>query len=892
MLVARPKRRPSVPDIRCEQPFARGAQGAFDNGWLPVPGRVPGGANPKGGTFSGKEPAFAGITARKNDIGKITGDWVDSQIERFTGKKNSLLLWLDEYHIGFDVDHYEKETASGKKEWRLGGDQLAEMEKKWGKLPDTIVVTARSDGMSGIRLFELPRPLTASLGKINDAIEIISRNYRCVAAPPSYHVGVDGYVKAYLPGEKLDGNGVLEMPSIEKCAMLPDEWFDALEEGGISQFIPKKDFGGYVKNRTAIKKWLEQKRFGGEPCAAFVRILEDLEENFGKPDPHHWFAPKTFRASCMAMEGHVGFLEFLNRCEDLFEHELEEGAHRKRDAGEVSREWDSLIDGAILSAMTKDEDGMFIGCPEKCSCRSVGSDGRLMHEINVRKYKLSDELEPCYEALGPDVNGEGCYIYGEHIHLVRNGKLSLLNADSMRVSLDRRVHCFTMHRVEGGATVQEPAIPTDALVRGLLSDASRAESLPALSALVRTPFWAYVGDKPTLIAKNGYHSVPKVFLDMEPEMELTVETVSGRPGRSELRRAVDLIDEMFSGFPFDSEADRASAYAALLTHPIRSLVSGPTPLFLFESPVAGTGKGLLADAISYVVCGGLDAANGYHMFGVRGGKGANTEMDKQMDSALRNSPSVVILDNIAHKLDSQRLASALSSYPNVSVRLLGKTQFVEVANHCLWIATANNLAASPEILRRVVPCRIDAKMAVPDEREFDCDLREWVKDYRVRLVWAVHTIVSYWVAKGHEPGGAVMGTFESWSSVMSGILECVGIDGLLENREVFRVDSNAEVSLDNFVENWVDWAGTGWENGKTAGELVGIATAEELELGEGRSAETRIGMLLGHKMRGVPVAGHTVHKRQKDGRSTYYLLPEGSEDAGRKRRKRRMAESE
>src|SRR4029077_4894109 len=54
--------------------------------------------------------------------------------------------------IGIDVDHYE---SGGKN--KIGREQLRELEARLGPLPKTWISSARSDGISGIRYFLVPR---------------------------------------------------------------------------------------------------------------------------------------------------------------------------------------------------------------------------------------------------------------------------------------------------------------------------------------------------------------------------------------------------------------------------------------------------------------------------------------------------------------------------------------------------------------------------------------------------------------------------------------------------------------------------------------------------------------------------------------------------------------
>jgi hypothetical protein len=50
--------------------------------------------------------------------------------------------------IGIDVDDYDGKN---------GAATLGEAEKRWGKRPPTYYSTSRSDGVSGIRLYRIPK---------------------------------------------------------------------------------------------------------------------------------------------------------------------------------------------------------------------------------------------------------------------------------------------------------------------------------------------------------------------------------------------------------------------------------------------------------------------------------------------------------------------------------------------------------------------------------------------------------------------------------------------------------------------------------------------------------------------------------------------------------------
>jgi hypothetical protein len=70
-----------------------------------------------------------------------------------------------------------------------------------------------------------------------------------------------------------------------------------------------------------------------------------------------------------------------------------------------------------------------------------------------------------------------------------------------------------------------------------------------------------------------------------------------------------------------------------------------------------------------------------------------------------------------------------------------------------------------------------------------------VGENRHELLWAFLTFVQNWLTLGRPQwSGKPLGSFESWSFVIGGVLEAAGIDGFLGNREELykRVDTETE----------------------------------------------------------------------------------------------------
>jgi len=133
-----------------------------------------------------------------------------------------------------------------------------------------------------------------------------------------------------------------------------------------------------------------------------------------------------------------------------------------------------------------------------------------------------------------------------------------------------------------------------------------------------------------------------------------------------------------------------------------------------------------------------------------------------------------------------------------------------------------------------------------------------------------------------------MGSFESWVRVIGGILETVGIDGFLDNRQELRQRADSDSGAwRGFVSAWYEAYG---ERPTTSGELLPLAEEWLAEsLGDKESSRgVRFGKLLRTKIDGI-FAGYKIVRKGTSttgiskGAVLYALLPtsktgEGGED--------------
>ncbi len=336
--------------------------------------------------------------------------------------------------------------------------------------------------------------------------------------------------------------------------------------------------------------------------------------------------------------------------------------------------------------------------------------------------------------------------------------------------------------------------------------------LPRLEAVVTTP----VFDRDwRLLNQPGYHRDAKVWLHL-PEGASRLD-IPMRPTADDLAAARSvLVDDLLVDFPFTADSDRAHAVAALLLPFVRSMVQGPTPIHLIEAASPGSGKTLLADLIAIVAHGHLPMSTTLTR--------DENESRKKITAILSRGSPIIAIDNIEGGLRSSQLASAITA-EQWDDRLLGVSKMVTYRNRALWLVSANNPDLSMEIARRCIRIRIAPAEEHPWKRtNFKHDpIREWTRQNRPELVWAALVAIQSWITSGEGHATQTLGSFESWSRVLGGIVRHLNLPGFLADAEEFYEAADSESSeWTGFILLWQERYGT-----------EPIAPANLLELAEG-----------------------------------------------------------
>lgn len=198
-------------DTTYSGPFARAAQIYRSAGWqgvLPI-GRAPGKKSPPPGTFTGH--------GKPDPSGADLQTWLDGPEAAF-----NIGLRLPAGVLGLDVDAYPG---------KCGGESLAALVATHGPLPPTWVTSARTDGVSGIRLYRVPTEIDGHEinwpGEAGKHIELIQHGHRYAIVWPSTNPEADGatYEWRYSLGGGRCSSGA---PAPDTLEWLPEAWIRGL----------------------------------------------------------------------------------------------------------------------------------------------------------------------------------------------------------------------------------------------------------------------------------------------------------------------------------------------------------------------------------------------------------------------------------------------------------------------------------------------------------------------------------------------------------------------------------------------------------------------------------------------------------------------------------------
>jgi hypothetical protein len=395
-------------------------------------------------------------------------------------------------------------------------------------------------------------------------------------------------------------------------------------------------------------------------------------------------------------------------------------------------------------------------------------DGRPIIVVNEDKKAV---IEQVIASLKERYDGDNVFCYGGILSRRKGTRMEPITKDALYRLLSESTRCVALNS-RGQASDAWPDAPS---IGAILSS---ADEFAELRRIVTIPF---VRPDGSIVTTSGYDEPTATFTVLDDDLD-GLSVSDDIPG---MRKFIldDWLGDFLPALP--TPADLANLIGLMLTPLIRGLVP-LAPLAIIDGMQMGVGKNLLADLLSIIVTGAPASPLPYTK--------DDDETRKVITSAFRQGSPLFVFDE-AHTIEGGSFSRALTSVTYTD-RLLGGSTMGNYPNTVTWLALGNQVQVNADMNRRVYYIGLMATVPNPQDRDPRMfrhpDIRAWTREHRAEILSALLSLVRGWMDAGrplveHMP---TIGSFESWSQMIGGILTHAGIDGFLTNLVEKRSESD------------------------------------------------------------------------------------------------------
>ncbi len=377
--------------------------------------------------------------------------------------------------------------------------------------------------------------------------------------------------------------------------------------------------------------------------------------------------------------------------------------------------------------------------------------------------------------------------------------------------LTRNVSFYRMQKDKEGEPFAVDMHPPDWLIKAVATH-KHWPGVRQLAAVVECPFPRPDG---SIVETPGYDRETATLylptIDFPP--------IPDKPTRDDARAAWTRLKTYVDRFPFPTEDDRVIFLAGLMNVIGRPAVAGPVPGIVINGNRAGTGKGLLVDAMTMPGTGRPTPTSSY--------PDKPEEAAKVKVAIVLSGKPVVNFDNLDEGsfYGGSAIDSLLTSI-TIDDRVLGfSRQTGEIAVRVACFLNGNNLAPVKDAWRRWLVGNLMTDLENPEQRKDlgDIPLRARILEDRGTIVRDVLTIMkAHALAKWPTDGWGPMGSFEDWDRVIRGAVwfaterDCLATQKKTADEAP---DRQAKIAL---LEAWNELPGGASETGLTVADAVDL----------------------------------------------------------------------
>jgi hypothetical protein len=314
----------------------------------------------------------------------------------------------------------------------------------------------------------------------------------------------------------------------------------------------------------------------------------------------------------------------------------------------------------------------------------------------------------------------------------------------------------------------------------------------------------------TILDQPGYDPATRLLLVNPPAMPPIPEN----PTKDDAIAALAKLEALLEEFPLVDAVAKSVALSAFITPVVRGAFS-VAPMHVATAPVASSGKSYLFDTASYI-------ALGQAMPVIAAGRNEE-ETEKRLGAAVLAAQPLICIDNVNGELGGDGLCQVIErTRPNV--RILGRSELVEVEARCSLFANGNNITILSDLCRRVIRIELDPKIERPELREFKGNPVATVLADRGAYVAAALTICRAYAAAGRPSLEPRLASFEGWSDTVRSALTWLGKADPVDSMDTVSDEDPEKAALDALLTAWGAAFGVGYEYRVTLKEVIEKAT--------------------------------------------------------------------
>lgn len=324
--------------------------------------------------------------------------------------------------------------------------------------------------------------------------------------------------------------------------------------------------------------------------------------------------------------------------------------------------------------------------------------------------------------------------------------------------------------------------PHKKVVAGIAAS-SHLPGIPTITGIVSCPVLRPDG---SIANKRGYDKQTGLCLDIDDDW----------PAPMSVDEAVHRLTDIFCDFPFAEPAHKSAAIAGPVTMVSRHAFAGPSPCLALEGNAPRIGKGLLSDLFAEIAEGRKASRMSFSE--------DDAEMRKCITSCALAGISYVLFDNIKGKFGGKSLEGAITA-GRWSDRLLGTNRTIDLPFSPVWLMTANNCSISPDMVGRMLMCKLHTDEESPGARTNfkHPDLLNYVKQHRRELAMAALSIPFRYMQAGmpEQPINA-WGGFDGWNNLVRASLVWAGLPDPDTRAQVAEESDEESSILRQLLDAW------------------------------------------------------------------------------------------